>query len=171
METPDEITTLIRTDHQQPYTASPVVPAIPPQAVPVAAILPNGQRAAAYLRPDQIAALVTAQQPESPAPDQSPIDTRISGRAKGAALIALASGVGTGAATAGIGYGAGLLAQASEGLMTAALALAIATGSLTGALLFVRFFFGVRRSTQTTHITQHNVATGFFGRAGGTIHH
>ncbi|WP_052441589.1 hypothetical protein [Streptacidiphilus anmyonensis] len=118
----------------------------------------------------QLALLRAAHQYTLPAPvQQVPVDTRISGRAKGAALVALAGGAGVGAAATGVGYGAGMIASASGGLMTAAIALAITTGSIFALTLLFRGALG--RRTQgggDTYITQNVTATGLFGRADAT---
>ncbi|ARQ69973.1 hypothetical protein [Streptomyces marincola] len=167
--------TLHRTDHP---TRTDTLPTHPP---------PGG---GAEITPQQLALLAAlihhtpaqaAPQPDPtphPAPDTHR-DTRVSGRAKDVALMAAAGGTGLGAATAGIGYGSGLIASASGGLMTAALALAIATGTLTGAAWLLRAALKTNRTDTaggdeqqpTTHITQHVTATGLFGRANGTINH
>ncbi|MBM9505307.1 hypothetical protein [Actinacidiphila acididurans] len=131
-----------------PHAAQPV-----PSVASV--VLPDGQVVTGY---------TTAQ----PAP-LVPVDTRVSGRAKGAALVIASGGIGVGGATAGIGYGLGLIATAGPGLLTAAIALAIATGS--AALLRLLLGSGARSADRsTTVVHQHVTAHGLFGRAtGGTI--
>ncbi|MCD0482043.1 hypothetical protein LO771_06335 [Streptacidiphilus sp. ASG 303] len=124
----------------------------------------------AALAPEHLALLLA---PATPTP--APVDTRLSGRAKDAALVAVSGGLGVGAATAGVGYGAGMIASASEGLMTASLALALGSASVTGLVLFLRTAFGRSHSgggadgQAGPHITQNITATGLFGRAHGTI--
>ncbi|WP_019431909.1 hypothetical protein [Streptomyces sp. AA0539] len=133
------------------------------------------------LTPQQAALLLALNQQHAPvapaAPVPAPVDTRVSGKAKDIALITAGGGAGVGAATTGIGYGSGLIASASGGLMTAALALAITTGSIGALLLMLR----TTRKTTTApdegsadrqpvqHITQNITAPGMFGRANGTI--
>ncbi|MBM9505043.1 hypothetical protein [Actinacidiphila acididurans] len=128
-----------------------------PQPVPsvTSVVLPDGQVVTGY---------TTAQPAPLPV-----VDTRVSGRAKGAALVIASGGIGVGGATAGIGYGLGLIATAGPGLLTAAIALAIATGSAT--LLRLLLGSGARSADRsTTVVHQHVTSHGLFGRAtGGTI--
>ncbi|WP_062209508.1 hypothetical protein [Streptomyces sp. NBRC 109706] len=142
-------------------------------------------RSGADLTPQQLALLAaliqqTGTTPAVPTPAPvapTPTETRMSGRAKDTALVVAASGTGLGAAGAGIGYGSGLIATASGGLMTAAIALAIATGSITAAIALIRTACKTNttgkaredKKRPTTHITQHVTATGLFGKANGTI--
>ncbi|ARQ67498.1 hypothetical protein [Streptomyces marincola] len=169
--------TLHRTDH-------PATEPAPPEAFPAV----HRPGAGADLSSQQLALLAALiHNTTTPAaPQHGPSthgqdtqrDTRVSGRAKDIALITTAGGGGLGAATAGIGYGSGLIAGASGGLMTAALALAIGTGSITAAVMLLRAAFK-NGSTDTaggdeqptTHITQNIHAPGLFGRANGTINH
>ncbi|UED85295.1 hypothetical protein [Streptomyces profundus] len=162
--------TLRRTDHHTPN------PAPGPLVHP---------RPGADLTPHQLALLAALIQQTGTTPDvpttapaaPAPTETRMSGRAKDTALMVAAGGTGIGAAGAGIGYGSGLIATASGGLMTAAIALAIATGSITAAVALIRTTCKTstageaRESEQraTTHITQNISATGLFGKANGTI--
>ncbi|MFF4649330.1 hypothetical protein [Streptomyces sp. NPDC001380] len=131
----------------------------------------------AALTPEHLALLLaTATPTPTPQPAPAPVDTRVSGRAKGAALVAVSGGLGVGAATAGVGYGAGMIASASEGLMTASLALALGSASIAGLTLFLRTAFGRSHGGGAggqagPHITQNITATGLFGRAHGTITH
>lgn len=122
----------------------------------------------------QAALLLALSQQHTPVAPPAPVETRISGKAKDIALITAGGGAGLGAATTGIGYGSGLIASASGGLMTAALALAITTGSIGALLLMLR----TTRKTTTEpdenasqqpvqHITQNITAHGMFGRASG----
>ncbi|MFH9871592.1 hypothetical protein ACH4NT_36645 [Streptomyces lydicus] len=144
--TPEHITTLARAD--QPWAPRPHAPfTLAPG---------DGAQPGVVVPPEQLAALIAAaqlaQQPAVPQqPAAAPVETRISGRAKGAALVAAAGGVGVGAAGAGIGYGAALIADHSEGLMTAAMALGIAGGSIAAVVLFLRFMFsGASRTAGTS---------------------
>ncbi|MFE1358378.1 hypothetical protein [Streptomyces harbinensis] len=112
-------------------------------------------------------------------PDPNPVtqrDTRVSGKAKDIALITAGGGAGVGVATTGIGYGSGLIASASGGLMTAALALAITTGSIGALLLMLRATRKTAAEPEESasqrpvqHITQNIHSSGMFGRANGTI--
>ncbi|MFJ6212171.1 hypothetical protein ACIQGZ_02365 [Streptomyces sp. NPDC092296] len=176
----DHPATLARTDQHPTATAY-----LMPRQDTDRTVLPAG------LTPEQVALLLAlthhnpAPAPPAPAPPAAVVDTRVSGRAKGAALVAGAGGTGIGAAATGIGYGAGMISTASGGLMTAALALAIGTGSLTTAVLLLRGALnrdghrtdpaaprpGEQPPAPQTHITQNIHSHGMFGRSNGTIHH
>lgn len=152
--TPEHITTLARAD--QPWAPRPTAHA------PFAPAPGDGAQPGVVVPPEQLAALIAAaqlaQQPATQQPAAAPVEPRISGRAKGAALIAAAGGVGVGAAGAGIGYGAAMIADHSEGLMTAAMALGIGGGSIAAVVLFLRFMFGgaARAAGPTYHQTVNN---------------
>jgi hypothetical protein len=114
---------------------------------------PDGQRVPVYF------------EPPTPAPAPAPHETRVSGRAKDAALIATTSGIGVGAAATGIGWGLNMAGTHGTGLMQAAIALAVGTGSL--AFLKMLIFPG-RRDQSVTNVTNHitqNVTARPFGRA------
>ncbi|MEU7222288.1 hypothetical protein [Streptomyces chrestomyceticus] len=141
----DPITTRAATDAfpRPPHTLSPIHP-LPARD--------HGPQPGVVVPPEQLAMLIAAaqlaQQPAAPAPPPD-APTRVSGRAKGAALIACAGGCGVGMATAGIGYGAGVVADHSEELMTVATAAAIGAGSLTVLLLVLRALVGGRAASRT----------------------
>ncbi|MFJ4315805.1 hypothetical protein ACIP46_11000 [Streptomyces lavendulae] len=131
-------------------------PAIPAPAMPLAEIPPgiqyvtlaNGTRTLAY----------------TPAPEPLPVRP-IPAWAKTTALLAPTVGGGIAAAGYGIAYAApGLIAMTEALWATVAL---IAAGG--AALLLGRTRRGTARPT--THITQNITATGWFGKATGTIHH
>ncbi|GAA0464183.1 hypothetical protein ABZ951_15725 [Streptomyces sp. NPDC046215] len=168
--TRDPITALARADqpwtHPHPTTPAPLLHTHGPAA-----------HTGIVVPPEQLAALITAAQlaqqaPPAPPPAATPVETRISGRAKGAALVTAAGGIGVGTAAVGIGYGAGLIADKSEGLMTAALAFGIGSGSLAALVLLLRFLFASRTSsgatTNHTTINQTVHASGWFSK--GSIH-
>lgn len=119
--------------------------------------------------PDGVRYVDYADQPDIRVPRQAHHETRVSGRAKDAALVAATGSAGIGAAATGIGWGLGMAGAHGEGLMQAAVALAVGTGSLAflKTLLFPR-----RREPSVTTVTQHvtqNVVARPFGRAtGGT---
>ncbi|MFF3859191.1 hypothetical protein [Streptomyces sp. NPDC002209] len=114
--------------------------------------LPSGARTLAYTHPT----------PTEPAPAPTPAGS-IPGWAKTTALLAPTLGGGIGAAGIGISYAAPGLIAMTEALW-AAVALIAAGGA---ALLLGR----TRRAPASTYITQHITATGFFGRATGSIGH
>ncbi|MEV8476208.1 hypothetical protein [Streptomyces sp. NPDC051173] len=167
--TRDPITALARANqpwaHPHPTTPAPLLHTHGPAA-----------QTGVVVPPEQLAALIAAAQlaqqaPPAPPPAATPVDTRISGRAKGTALVTAAGGIGVGTAAAGIGYGAGLIADKSEGLMTAALALGIGSGSIAALVLLLRCLFASRSNgSDTTPTTIHQTvnACGWFSK--GSIH-
>ncbi|MEY9876030.1 hypothetical protein ABH931_005537 [Streptacidiphilus sp. MAP12-33] len=150
-----------------------VLPAAPMEPTRYSPVLPADLIDRTPVLAHQLAMLMAAQQyAAAPAPPPAPpVETRVSGRAKGAALVAVAGGTGVGAAATGVGYAAGLIASAGSGLMTAAIALAIATGSIFALTLLLRGTLAPRggRDSGTTYVTQNVTATGLFGRAHGTV--
>ncbi|MEU6398607.1 hypothetical protein ABZ867_16755 [Streptomyces cinnamoneus] len=109
--------------------------------------LPDGTRTLAY-----------TPQPQTPA--AHPVPTW----AKTTALLAPTVGGGIAAASAGLAYAApGLIALTEALWATVAL---IAAGALVAIARPRR-----RAARPTTHITQHITATGWFGKASGSINH
>ncbi|MBW5485269.1 hypothetical protein [Streptomyces bambusae] len=134
--------------HPPATTHPPILPAPLPPGVELVT-LPSGARVLAYT------------QPTAPAPLPAPA---VPAWAKTTALLAPTVGGGIAAAGYGITYAAPGLIALTETLW-AAIAL-IATGA--GAALLAR---RPGRRAGVTHITQHVTATGWFGRASGTITH
>ncbi|MFD0327164.1 hypothetical protein ACFQZC_00620 [Streptacidiphilus monticola] len=106
--------------------------------------------------------------------------SRMSGRAKDIAVVALGGGIGLGGAAAGIGYGVGAVASASAGLLTATLVMALWAGGATlvmalwagGATLVMQLLRGVgplrRAAGGDTFVTHNHVtAKGMFAKAIG----
>lgn len=117
--------------------------------------LPNGMRTLAYTQPP---AAPTAQ----PVPAAAPIPTW----AKTTAL--LTPTIGGGIAAAGIG-----LSYAATGLIAMSQALWSAVALIAAGAIALPVLLGISRRGRTgpAHITQNITATGFFGRANGTINH
>ncbi|MEV4438087.1 hypothetical protein AB0K09_03560 [Streptomyces sp. NPDC049577] len=165
--TRNHITALARADQPwaHPRSTTPAPLFHPPAPGAQQGVVVPAEQLAALIA----AAQLTQQMPPASAPTAAPVETRISGRAKGAALVTAAGGIGVGTAAAGIGYGAGLVADKSEGLLTAALALGIGSGSIAALVLLLRFLFAGRprggASTTTIHQT---VTSSWFSK--GSIH-
>ncbi|MEU1674832.1 hypothetical protein ABZ752_22795 [Streptomyces roseifaciens] len=140
---------------------------------------------APHIDPHTLAAIIAAaQQPPAPMPADP---SRASGRAKDVALIAVGGGIGIGTAGVGVGYASGMVATNAGGLMTAAIAIALAVGAVTVAVLMLKNAFApgpardhatettahqpVPQTVNVTHITQQVNANGLFSRAYGTDPH
>ncbi|WUF58840.1 hypothetical protein OG319_25025 [Streptomyces tubercidicus] len=132
---------------------------IPPGVQEV--ILPSGERALAY------SAGPAATPPPPPAPAAGAAQP-IPAWAKTTALLAPTVGGGIAVAAVGLSAAAPGLVAVSHVLWSAVAA--IATGGIVAAAVIGRVRARVT-AAQRPHITQHITATGWFGRASGTINH
>ncbi|QEV56964.1 hypothetical protein CP981_21235 [Streptomyces platensis] len=132
---------------------------IPPGVQEV--ILPSGERALAY-------STGPTSPPSAPAAPVVPVAQPIPAWAKTTALLAPTVGGGIGMAAVGLSTAAPGLIAMSHALWSA-VAL-IATGGTAAAILIGRVRARIN-GAQRPHITQHITATGFLGRANGTINH
>ncbi|MFI2262128.1 hypothetical protein [Streptomyces tubercidicus] len=130
---------------------------IPPGVQEV--ILPSGERALAYSTGP-----TTPPPPAAAAPTAQPIPAW----AKTTALLAPTVGGGIAVAAVGLSAAAPGLVAVSHVLWSAVAA--IATGGIVAAAVIGRVRARIT-AAQRPHITQHITATGWFGRAHGTIHH
>nr|WP_148588865.1 hypothetical protein [Streptomyces sp. WAC01526] len=132
---------------------------IPPGVQEV--ILPNGERALAY-------STGPTNTPPAPAAPAAPVAQPIPAWAKTTALLAPTVGGGIALAAVGLSAAAPGLVAVSHLLWSTVAA--IATGGIVAAAVIGRVRARIT-AAQRPHITQHITATGFFGRANGTITH
>jgi len=132
---------------------------IPPGVQEV--ILPSGERALAY----STGPATPSPQPPAPA---APAAQPIPAWAKTTALLAPTIGGGIAVAAVGISAAAPGLVAVSHVLWSAVAA--IAAGGIVATAVIGRVRARIT-AAQRPHITQHITATGWFGRANGTINH
>lgn len=130
---------------------------IPPGVQEV--ILPSGERALAYS---------TGPAPTPPPAPAGGAAQPIPAWAKTTALLAPTVGGGIAVAAVGLSAAAPGLVAVSHVLWSAVAA--IATGGIVAAAVIGRVRARIT-AAQRPHITQHVTATGWFGRANGTINH
>ncbi|MGW9079658.1 hypothetical protein [Streptomyces kronopolitis] len=144
-------------EQTHPQRAPMLADEIPPGVQEV--ILPSGERALAYSTGP-----TTPPPPTAAAASAAPVAQPVPAWAKTTALLVPTTGFGIGAAGVGLSYAAPGLIAMSHALWAAVAFLA--TGGAAAAALIRRC-----RRPVPTQITQNITATGFFGRANGTIHH
>ncbi|MFJ6606640.1 hypothetical protein [Streptomyces lydicus] len=132
---------------------------IPPGVQEV--ILPSGERALAYSTGPAVSP------PPLPVP-APPVAQPIPAWAKTTALLAPTIGGGIAVAAVGLSAAAPGLTAVSHALWSAVAA--IAAGGISAAVVIGRVRARIA-AAQRPHITQHITATGFLGRAHGTINH
>ncbi|WP_399458954.1 hypothetical protein [Streptomyces sp. WAC01526] len=146
----------MNTEHRYPPMSADE---IPPGVQEV--ILPNGERALAY-------STGPTNTPPAPAAPAAPVAQPIPAWAKTTALLAPTVGGGIALAAVGLSAAAPGLVAVSHLLWSTVAA--IATGGIVAAAVIGRVRARIT-AAQRPHITQHITATGFFGRANGTITH
>ncbi|WP_411126259.1 hypothetical protein [Streptomyces sp. x-19] len=142
-------------------------PTLPPQDIPPGVqevILPSGERALVYSTGP-----TTPTPPEAPA---APVAQPIPAWAKATALLAPTVGGGITITAVGLSAAAPGLVAVSHVLWSTVAALAAGGAAAVAVIGRVRArITAAQREMQRPHITQHITATGFLGRANGTINH
>lgn len=167
-----------RADHQAAMPdLTNVVPAIDPETgrvlyVDPSILWPSAQHTPPETPvPSPAAPVADTGEVTQPAPAPA-VDTRISGRAKGAALLIASGGAAVTAVTTAVGHYAPQLDTAGHAVQMGGIGVGIAAASLAGATIAIKAALGgvgKRPGRTVIHHTEHHThnttATGMFARA------